>query len=157
MISSDFDFDPDAEMDFDDALDLTVERHGEFFEWTFEEKAFFYNKYVYHNQGPRRGVPDNRHSDTEIIAERAKAYLCKYLSCTEEDLAIYTLDFEFWVDCFPEDETAEHEFYSVLFLLPPEEEGGQWRNQYQLEISAYTGDLIHFTDMVEIKKQNGGA
>ncbi len=39
------------------ALHQAVAERGEFYTWSFEEKADSYNHYVYHDQGSRRGVP----------------------------------------------------------------------------------------------------
>jgi hypothetical protein len=120
---------------------------GPFYTLSLEEKADFYNKYVYHNVGTRRGVPDERHVDIEVIKKLAVDYLCSFLDCGEVDLPEYIPDVDFWVEVNMPD-FDEHEYYTVCFLN--ETNDGNYENVYQLMISAYSGSLIELLDIRQL-------
>ena len=96
-------------------MNNAISTKGPFYTWSLEEKADFYNKYVYHNTGTRRGVPDERHIGTEAVKNLAYDYLCSYLDCIKDDLSDYIPDVDFWVEVNMQD-FDEHEYYSVCFL-----------------------------------------
>ena len=119
-------------------MNKAISTKGPFYTWSLEEKADFYNKYVYHNTGTRRGVPDERHIGTEAVKNLAYDYLCSYLDCIKDDLSDYIPDVDFWVEVNMQD-FDEHEYYSVCFLTE-NTDTGKYENTYQLMISAYTDD-----------------
>lgn len=122
-------------------LNAALSEKGPFYLWSLEEKAVFYDQHVYHGVGTRRGVPDARHIQPEIIKANAPVLLAACLNCGEDELFQYTIDLDFWIDAFPNDPDREHEFYSVCFLLVDSAQEKP-HNVYQLQISAYTGELV---------------
>lgn len=129
-------------------MNKAISTKGPFYTWSLEEKADFYNKYVYHNTGTRRGVPDERHIGTEAVKNLAYDYLCSYLDCIKDDLSDYIPDVDFWVEVNMQD-FDEHEYYSVCFLTE-NTDSGKYENTYQLMISAYTGSLIQLLDIKQM-------
>ena len=129
-------------------MNKAISTKGPFYTWSLEEKADFYNKYVYHNTGTRRGVPDERHIGTEAVKNLAYDYLCSYLDCIKDDLSDYIPDVDFWIEVNMQD-FDEHEYYSVCFLTE-NTDSGKYENTYQLMISAYTGSLIQLLDIKQM-------
>ncbi len=123
------------------ALNAAIPEKGPFYQWTLAEKAAFYDQYVYDGLGTRRGVPDERHISPEVMKVIAPALLAVCLGCDQAELSHYTIDMDFWVDAFLDDADREHEFYSVCFLLV-DSAFEKPHNVYQLQISAYTGELV---------------
>ena len=138
----------DANDLFTQELKNAIFTKGQLFTWSLEEKADFYNKYVYNNTGTRRGVPDERHIRPETVKNLAYHYLCSYLDCTEADLSDYIPDVDFWIEVNMPD-FDEHEYYSVCFLTN-KTDSCNYENSYQLMISAYTGLLIQLLDIDQL-------
>lgn len=132
-----------ASDDFQQALAEAVEQYGDFHTWSFEKKADFYNNHVYHGVGTRRGVPCAHVLQKDAVIEAAKTYMLTEAGISEAELAELVIDVDYWIECQPEAD-AEHELYSVAFLtqIAPH----TFRNEYQLSISPYTGEIIQFFD-----------
>ena len=133
-----------AETSLQDAMNAEFERYGEFYTWSFEKKADFYNTYVYHGVGTRRGVPCSHVLQKDLILESAKQYLLTEIGLTEETLATYLVDVDYWVDVLP-DEDMEHEYYSVLYFT--ETAPRQYLTKYQMMIPPYNGEVLEFLDL----------
>lgn len=133
-----------AETPLQDAMNAEIERSGEFYTWSFEKKADFYNTYVYHGVGTRRGVPCSHVLQKDVILESAKQYLLTEIGLTEEALSAYLIDVDYWVDVLPE-EDMEHEYYSVLYFT--EAAPQQYLIKYQLMLSPYSGAVLEFIDL----------
>lgn len=134
--------DPDAM--FQQALQEEIERWGDFYTWSFEKKADFYNTYRYHGVGTRRGVSCSHVLSKDAIIDAATQYLLAEAGVSEEELSAYIIDVDYWIEAFP-DEDREHEYYSVLFATPTAPH--QFRSQYQLMVSPYSGEVLEFTAM----------
>ena len=133
------------------ALRQAVAERGEFNTWSFEEKADFYNHYVYHNQGSRRGVPDDSCVDAATVTETARQCLQTYLKeeNIEDDLSKYEINVDFWIECFM-DQEREHELYSVCFFekySSPSADGHKGIGRYQLTVSPYSGEVLELFDI----------
>ena len=133
-----------AETPLQDAMNAEIERSGEFYTWSFEKKADFYNTYVYHGVGTRRGVPCDHVLQKDVILEAAQTYLLTTVGVSESELAAYLIDVDYWIDVLP-DEDVEHEYYSVLYMTQTASQ--QYRNKYQLMISPYSGEVLEFIDL----------
>lgn len=131
---------------FQAVLRDAIKMNGPFYTWTLPEKAAFYDHYIYHGSGTRRGVPDERHISPAIIRKNAPILLAGVLSCSVEELSQYTIDLDFWIEAFMDCEEAEHEYYSVCFLQI-DSQSGIPHNTYQLTVSPYSGDLLEAIDM----------
>ena len=141
-----------------DALYQTIEEKGPTYTWSFQEKADFYNKYIYFNKGSRRGVPDKTCLDTDTVIEIAKKYVTEYLTENkiDADLEQCLIDVDFWIECFM-DQEREHEYYSVLFFKErekPTEDGKTNSSQYQVALSPYSGEVWYFMDLKKEKEEN---
>lgn len=132
-------FAEDESIDFHQAMQAEVERWGDVYTWSFEKKADFYNTYRYHGVGTRRGVPCDHVLQKDVIIDTATHYLLSVVSVSEEDLAAYIIDVDYWIDAFP-DEDREHEYYTVLFAAQTAPH--EFRSAYQLMISPYSGDIL---------------
>ncbi len=131
---------------FQQALQEEIERWGDVYTWSFEKKADFYNTYRYHGVGTRRGVPCVHVLQKDAIIEAAKAYTLTCIGISEDELAAYIIDVDYWIEAFP-DEDKEHEYYSVLFAT--ETTPHQFRSEYQLMISPYSGEVLEFIALDE--------
>ncbi len=132
------------------ALRQAVAERGEFYTWSFEEKADFYNHYVYHNQGSRRGVPDGSCMDAAAVTETARQCLQAYLTeeRIDDDLSKYVIDVDFWIECFT-DQEREHELYSISFIEKypsPSADGKTGICRYQITVSPYSGEVWNLFD-----------
>lgn len=106
-----------TEATIQNALDKEIAQHGDFYTWSFEKKADFYNTHVYHGVGTRRRVPCSHVLPKEAILEAAQNYMISTAGLTEKALAAYIVDMDYWIDVLPE-ENVEHEYYSVLYMTP---------------------------------------
>lgn len=131
---------------FQQALQEEIERWGDVYTWSFEKKADFYNTYRYHGVGTRRGVPCSHVQQKDAIIEAATMYMLNSIGLSKEALAAYITDVDYWIEAFP-DEDKEHEYYSVLFAT--ETAPHQFRSEYQLMISPYSGEVLDFIDLDE--------
>lgn len=122
---------------------------GPFHTWTFQQKADFYNKHVYHHEGTRRGVPGEAALSREEAILRANEALCTYLSCGEEGLADWVTDVDFWIEAYP-DQDREHEFYDVHYLA---QENGRLTSRYQVILSPYSGEIIDLYDLEKLRQE----
>lgn len=141
-----------------DALYEAAEKNGPTYTWSFQEKADFYNKYIYFNKGSRRGVPDETCLDTDTVIEIAKKHVAEYLTENkiDADLEQCLIDVDFWIECFM-DQEREHEYYSVLFFKErekPTEDRKIYSSQYQVALSPYSGEVWYFTDLKKEKEEN---
>ena len=137
-------FSATAESAFQLAMNAEIERSGDFHTWSFEKKADFYNTYVYHGVGTRRGVPCSHVLQTDVILASAQQYLLTQIGLTAEDLSAYLINVDYWIDVLP-DEDTEHEYYSVLYMTQTAPH--QFQSKYQLMISPYSGDVLEFIDL----------
>lgn len=133
-----------AETALQGALNAEIERSGDFYTWSFEKKADFYNTYVYHGVGTRRGVPCSHVLQKDSILEAAKYYLLTEIGLPDEILSTYIIDMDYWIDVLPE-EDVEHEYYSVLYMTQTAPH--QFHSKYQLMISPYSGEVLEFIDL----------
>lgn len=131
---------------FQQALQEEIERWGDVYTWSFEKKADFYNTYRYHGVGTRRGLPCAHVLQKDAIIEAATQYMLTVVGVSEEELATYIIDVDYWIEAFPE-EDREHEYYVVLYFTQTVPH--QFRSEYQLMISPYNGDVLEFIDLDE--------
>lgn len=124
-----------------DALNAALAEKGPIYQWSLAEKAAFYNQYVYHGEGTRRGVPDERHIPPEAVKKQAPLLLAGCLGCDLEALSSYTVDVDFWIEAYMDEPDREHEFYTVCFLQVGNADETP-HIVYQLQLSAYTGELL---------------
>lgn len=129
--------------DFQQALSEAIEQYGDFYTWSFEKKADFYNTHVYHGVGTRRGVPCDHVLQKDAVIDIAKAYMLNTVGVTDAEVSNYVVDVDYWIECQSENDT-EHELYAVAFLtqIAPH----TFRNEYQISISPYSGEIIQFYD-----------
>ena len=128
-----------------------IKEIGPFYTWTFQEKADFYNKYVYFNQGTRRGVPDETCLDKETVINIGKNALTTYLVDNGYDTNIeqYYIDVDFWIQCFM-DQEREHELYAVAFLAKTKRKTMDidlYITHYQIKVSPYSGEVWEIVDV----------
>lgn len=129
---------------FQQALREEVERRGNLYTWSFEKKADFYNTHRYHGVGTRRGVPCSHVLQREAIVEAAMQYRLTVAGASEAELSGCIIDVDDWIEAWP-DEDREHEFYTVLFATQTAPH--EFRSEYQLMLSPYTGEVTEFINL----------
>lgn len=129
---------------FQQALAEEIERYGDFHTWSFEKKADFYNTHVYHGVGTRRGVPCAHVLPKDAIIDAATQYLLTVSGVSEDELAAYIIDVDYWIEAFP-DEDREHEYYDVHCFTQTAPH--QFHSEYQLMISPYSGTILECIDL----------